>query len=410
MAREPENRYKTARALSEDIERWLADAPVSVYREPLPARFGRWIRRHKPLVASAAILFLCAVVGLCVDIVRVGRERAVAEDNFATARQTVNFVLKEIVEGPLAGVPQAEPLRLQVATAAADFSDRFIRQRPHDLAVLREVALTRRTVANIQRMLNMSEAAAQSYRQSIALSEQVLAESPTDIRDELNLALTVADLGEFECTEGHLQAAEQTCLRAVAIADRLGKKLPNNPDCQLVRGLGLLYLSHVQNDLGQYEAASGSADGATTIFRALARHPRDGARNATLFLQALNNWGRALRLSGRAKEAEERLRESITQAKSLLHYLSTHPMRDQFGAPALLPNIRNARSQAELELGWLLADDSQKRSAARDHFELAITELSKLVNDFPKIASYQKSLDAAIRGRDETTSPDARKP
>ena len=42
MALEPENRYKTARALGEDIERWLADAPVSVYREPLLVRLGRW--------------------------------------------------------------------------------------------------------------------------------------------------------------------------------------------------------------------------------------------------------------------------------------------------------------------------------------------------------------------------------
>ena len=35
MATEPEDRYATARALAEDIERWLADEPVTAWREPL---------------------------------------------------------------------------------------------------------------------------------------------------------------------------------------------------------------------------------------------------------------------------------------------------------------------------------------------------------------------------------------
>ena len=92
MALEPEHRYKTARALGQDIERWLADAPVSVYREPLLVRLGRWVRRHKPLVAAAAALVVCVVIALCIDVVRVGRECAVAEDNFAMAGEAVKRV------------------------------------------------------------------------------------------------------------------------------------------------------------------------------------------------------------------------------------------------------------------------------------------------------------------------------
>ena len=52
MAPRPEDRYPSARALADDIERWLADEPVSVYREPLAARAGRWARRHKTLVVG----------------------------------------------------------------------------------------------------------------------------------------------------------------------------------------------------------------------------------------------------------------------------------------------------------------------------------------------------------------------
>ena len=72
----------------------------------------------------------------------------------------------------------------------------------------------------------------------------------------------------------------------------------------------------------------------------------------------------------------------------------------------MLPDIGYARSQAELELGLLLASDPERRSLARDHFELAITELSNLTKAFPNVAVYGKSLDAAIRGRDGTVSAD----
>ena len=135
-----------------------------------------------------------------------------AEDNFVMAREAVNRVLTEVAEGPLAGVPQAEELRLQVAKDASEFNERFLRQRPRDPAVIREAALTYRKVANIERMLNLPKDAARSYAQAIALGERILAEFPGEINDELNLALTLADLGEFEREEGQLQKAEQTCL------------------------------------------------------------------------------------------------------------------------------------------------------------------------------------------------------
>ncbi|MBI3466552.1 MAG: signal peptidase I [Planctomycetes bacterium] len=46
MARQPERRYPSCRALADDIERWLADEPVSARRESAFARFSRTYRRN----------------------------------------------------------------------------------------------------------------------------------------------------------------------------------------------------------------------------------------------------------------------------------------------------------------------------------------------------------------------------
>ena len=68
MAKDPAERYASAADLARDVERDLADEPVSVYREPPSVRAGRFVRKHRTAVAltTAAMLFLAigSVVGL----------------------------------------------------------------------------------------------------------------------------------------------------------------------------------------------------------------------------------------------------------------------------------------------------------------------------------------------------------
>jgi tetratricopeptide (TPR) repeat protein len=400
MALRPEDRYPTARALGQDIERWLADAPVSVYREPLTVRVGRWVRRNNVLVAATAVLIVCVMIALCVDVLRVGRERAVAEENFLMARDAVNRVLTEIVEGRLAAVPQAEALRLRVAKDALEFNERFLRQRPLDPGVLREAAMTYRKVANIQRMLNLPKEAARSYGDAISLGEKLVAQSPGDISDQLNLALALADMGELQRREADLRGAERACRRAVTMADRLLEQWPNDLNCHLARGTGLLYLAQVQTDAKQSDDACRSAEHAATEFRGMLRDPIVGARNALLLLLALDSWGIALRQSGHPKEAENRLLESVTLSTSLLNHLAKNPPPGD-GSISLLPNIQYARAQAELELGLLLSSDQGRRAQAKDHFDRAITELSDLAQAFPRVSIYSTLLGVATRGRED---------
>jgi WD40 repeat protein/tRNA A-37 threonylcarbamoyl transferase component Bud32 len=64
MAQRPAERYVSPRHLADDIEHWLADEPVSAYRERLPARLGRGVRQHKILVGSAAAIGAVAATAL----------------------------------------------------------------------------------------------------------------------------------------------------------------------------------------------------------------------------------------------------------------------------------------------------------------------------------------------------------
>jgi serine/threonine protein kinase len=72
MALQPQGRYASALALAADVEHWLADEPVSAYREPAWVRMGRWARKHRTLVTTAAAVLLVALAGLSLGLVVVG--------------------------------------------------------------------------------------------------------------------------------------------------------------------------------------------------------------------------------------------------------------------------------------------------------------------------------------------------
>jgi serine/threonine protein kinase/tetratricopeptide (TPR) repeat protein len=64
MALRPEDRYGSCRALVDDVERWMADEPVTAWREPLSRRVRRWARRNRTVVAAAAVALVAGVIGL----------------------------------------------------------------------------------------------------------------------------------------------------------------------------------------------------------------------------------------------------------------------------------------------------------------------------------------------------------
>ena len=92
MATKPEDRYGSARALVEDVERWMADEPVSAWREPPSRRAQRWARRNRPLVTAAVAAVLVALAGLgAVLAVQRGANRVLAARNKDLDRANTNL-------------------------------------------------------------------------------------------------------------------------------------------------------------------------------------------------------------------------------------------------------------------------------------------------------------------------------
>jgi tetratricopeptide (TPR) repeat protein len=88
LAVQPGDRYQTADALAGDVTRWLADEPVTAWREPVSIRLWRWGRRHRTGVAAAVVALAAGVIGLgAVTVIqaRVSLRLKQARDNTAAA-------------------------------------------------------------------------------------------------------------------------------------------------------------------------------------------------------------------------------------------------------------------------------------------------------------------------------------
>ena len=153
MAAKPEDRYATPRALADDLERWMADEPVTAWREPFTRRARRWARRNRTAVTSLAASVLVAAGGTAAvlavqtrangQLKQANGELAIANDRVTKAnadlksanereKQRFNLAMDaiklfhgEVSEDLLLKEKQFEGLRTKLLKGAADFYGRL---------------------------------------------------------------------------------------------------------------------------------------------------------------------------------------------------------------------------------------------------------------------------------------------
>ena len=135
MAKEPEDRYPAPRALADDLERWMADEPVSAWRDPLWRQVGRWGRRNRTAVTAVAVAVLAALVGTAAvlavqtranaDLSQANIALAAAKDReaarFGLALEAIKLFHGEVGDDLVLKADQFKPLRDKLLRGAADF-------------------------------------------------------------------------------------------------------------------------------------------------------------------------------------------------------------------------------------------------------------------------------------------------
>jgi tetratricopeptide (TPR) repeat protein len=259
MAHDPQLRYPSATALGEDIEHWLADEPVSAWREPLSNRAARWARRHRTFAASTATVLLLGLVSLGVFVVAIGgknselarqRQRAVNERDRAESEAAIAIAVKQFLNDDLlaqasphfhaqAGVEPDRDIKIRDALdrAAERIGARFAGQPLVEASI-------RQTIGESYLRLGLYAKALDQLERARDLRARALGKSHPDTLE------TVGAIGSVYLADGKLSEAEPLLVAAMD-----GLRMAKGPDDRqsLSAALKVAELRYAQGKAGEAE-------------------------------------------------------------------------------------------------------------------------------------------------------------
>jgi serine/threonine-protein kinase len=391
MAQRPADRYSAPQALAHDLERWLADEPVTAYREPAMTRVFRWVRRHKTLVAGLAAVLVTATLALAVHSVRIAQEKArvevahkQAEADFRIARAAVDQVLRRVAGADLAYIPRSEPLRRELAGRALSFYQQFLLAHADDPTVRFDTARAYQLMANLGRLTGQDGPPQENYDKAAALIEGLIAQAPANTEYCRRLAAILVDRGEYQRMNGRPRLAEADYVKALDTMTANRSREVDYP----TRAIALFDRSEALVDLGRYAEARRAAEESVALVPRSATSSPQKAFNPLLIVLAYSDLGRACRDAGDAAASESAYSEAVSTARALVAKRSANDHR-YFLATAL-----NG-------MGELFAAQPQRKEDALIRYVEAISILSRLVQEHAHIPHYRRELAVAHTGRGE---------
>ncbi len=215
MARAPAERYPTAATLADDLRRFTTGQLVGAHRYSLGQILGRWLRRHRAVVAvgGAAAAALAVVAVLAVQGIRGERDvattqRGLAEAHRAEVEELLEFMLLDLHD-KLKAVGKVELLGMVATKAATYYQTRPIDRADRAAMRRRGVALTH--VGDVEVATGDLPAAIASYRQAEARFAQIDAD-----RDRVNALELLGRALTLQGARDEALAIHRECLAILA--------------------------------------------------------------------------------------------------------------------------------------------------------------------------------------------------
>jgi hypothetical protein len=265
LAKEPADRYATAKELADDLRRYLGNQPVLARRPTWAQRSVKWTQRHRRLVAGGVVLLLLALACLTISTALVlaakkeaDEKRELAEKQEAHAKEQEAEAKKQ--EGK--AKEQAERAREQEARAKA--------QQKHAedslQTSLRLVESTRNTLSRLTDNPQSGvgpEAIAEWTNEEIKVLEKLKEDHLADPEFLERLANVYYNFGDVLADSGRLTEAETAYRGAIALYTRLAADFPKYGPVIVIR----LTLSDVSMRLAEAQRADSRPAAAEESYR-----------------------------------------------------------------------------------------------------------------------------------------------
>ena len=189
LEKNPQNRYRSAGELENDLGRFLRDEPVLARRISSVDRTARWCRRNPVLAGSLATLIVVLTSATAISsalwwkadrawktsamhAAEASQRASEALRQSRRVRQAVDELLTAIADEPSLKSSGMEKFRQKLLAAANEFYDQIRRDDPGNLDVLSENLETTTRLASIHRMLGDHRRALVLWQEAAAVCRE----------------------------------------------------------------------------------------------------------------------------------------------------------------------------------------------------------------------------------------------
>ncbi len=280
MAKRPGDRYGSAQALSDDVERFLQGEPVRAVEATAGYRARKFVWRHRwRLAAGTAAL---ALIGF--GFGRAYLEARVAAQRFEELRGLSRALLFEIHD-EVAKTPGTLESRRVIVSKALEYLDRLAQSSRLDEQLQMDLAESYARVGEVQGSLTtQSESfgqhreAAKSYAKSVAIWEELYRANPRDRKRRGALARTVDKLSVACLAVGDERCQKERAKQSVALFRADAEENPEDPRAQMRWLTARIEATQAGQSEGEYLAARKEyREVAGGFDRLLAKYPEEKA-------------------------------------------------------------------------------------------------------------------------------------
>lgn len=406
MAHLPADRYPSARALADDIDRWLADEPVSAWTEPAAVRLRRWAKRNRTLVAATLATLLVALIALSVGSWRLSRfnlqlaeaneretglrTRAEAGEKEAQAQSSLanrrfhealqaNVVLVKDIQDQLSNTPGTRKIRENLIREAMKRLEQMVASEEQVPDIDRTVVQAHNSLGALYRDMDGDSAKSlPEFRLACQIARECHLRNPADPETRGLFFSVLMDLAYDETRVGHfdlaLAALQEAETQIVAGSE---SELVDRAILASARGFRFQALGDGPAAISEYSAGG-------SFWKQLAEKSEggDASRNHALVLHSLVE---VLSAEGRYESALETCQAEQAIWESLL---ATNPGIMEFENQ--LANVLQQKGYCLLRM--------EKQDLARESCQLALDLAIETADREPENVTYQTNLGNAHAG------------
>ncbi|MGO9462560.1 MAG: protein kinase domain-containing protein [Isosphaeraceae bacterium] len=395
MATMPEDRYPTPRALADDLDRWMADEPVTAWREPFSRRARRWARRNRTAVTAAAVALLAGVFGLSAVLAvqtkanaalaaanaELTRSQAAVQARYNLAVAAIKTFHTGVSEDFLLKQDQFKEVRDRLLKSASDFYGKLgaLLGKESDLASRRALWQANYEVAELTEKVGTPEDALAAHRQVLAAREALAAQSHANLEIKADVGRSLATVAALLESTGETREAEAMYRKAQALLVELAPTIAGPTLARVV-------LAECRSRLGRLLHATGRDDEALSVYRlaradqeVFADAPGATAESRQDLAATIHRVAGLLAATGKSPEAEAEYRKALTILEKLAD--------ENRG----VTDFRARLAASHNSIGLLLSRTGKSTEAAAE-YRTALSIQQRLADDNPAVSQFVSEL------------------